>query len=231
MAYRTSFQDNTLFEFKDCQGTAKDPLKKEIYLLDVNAKHEETVMPYCRKCGSELPTEAKYCPVCGTPVSMEEAPAASTVPTVPAAPSTPPPVTSGIELADWGERFVAWLIDVIIVGIVVGILGLFSLIVGLALPGWPGWLPFFNFNLGGVLYFLYWMFMDGAYGQSFGKMVMRLKVTRIDGGKINMGAAAIESVGKAFLLPLDALIGWILYPKRRQRLFNYISETIVVKET
>ena len=73
--------------------------------------------------------------------------------------------------------------------------------------------------------------MDGAYGQSFGKMVMRLKVTRLDGSKIGMGAAALESIGKAFLLPLDVLLGWILYPKRRQRLFSYISETIVVKET
>jgi hypothetical protein len=41
----------------------------------------------------------------------------------------------------------------------------------------------------------------------------------------------LETVGKAFLLPLDVLLGWIFYPKRRQRLFNYISETIVVKET
>jgi hypothetical protein len=38
-------------------------------------------------------------------------------------------------------------------------------------------------------------------------------------------------VGKAFLLPLDLLLGWILYPRRRQRLFNHISETIVIKIT
>jgi len=75
------------------------------------------------------------------------------------------------------------------------------------------------------------MFMDGLYGQSFGKMAMRIKVTRLDGSQINMGAAALESVGKAFLLPLDCLLGWLLYPKRRQRIFNYISETIVVKVT
>jgi uncharacterized RDD family membrane protein YckC len=187
-------------------------------------------MPYCRKCGTELPEEAKYCPVCGTPVSTEEAPASPTMPTAPATPSAPP-VAAGLELAHWGERFVAWLIDVIIIGVVVLILGLFNLLAGLAVPGWPVWLPFFNLNLGGVLYFLYWMFLEGAYGQSFGKMAMRLKVTRLDGSKIGMGAAALESVGKAFLLPLDVLLGWIFYPKRRQRLFNYISETIVVKET
>ena len=73
--------------------------------------------------------------------------------------------------------------------------------------------------------------MDGTYGQSFGKMAMRLKVTRLDGGQIGMANAALESLGKAFLLPLDCLLGWILYPRRRQRLFNYISNTIVIKIT
>ena len=183
-------------------------------------------MHYCRKCGTELPEEAKYCPVCGTPVSKEEAPAAPTMATAPATP-TAPTVAAGLELAYWGERFVAWIIDVAIIIVIEIILGFF---VSLSWwSGWPFWIPFFNFN--GILFFLYWMFMDGSYGQSFGKMVMRLKVTRLDGGKIGMGAAALESVGKAFLLPLDVLLGWIFYPKRRQRLFNYISETIVVKET
>jgi uncharacterized RDD family membrane protein YckC len=184
-------------------------------------------MPYCKKCGTELPEGAKYCPVCGTPLTTEAAPAA---PVTQAAPEAQ--VASGLKLAFWGERFVAWLLDAIIIGIVVLILGLFSLVAGLTWwSGWPGWVPFFNFNVGGVIYFLYWMLMDGLYGQSFGKMIMRLKIKRVDGGQINMGAAALESLGKAFLLPLDCLLGWILYPKRRQRIFNYLSETIVVKET
>jgi len=180
-------------------------------------------MPYCKKCGKELPEEAKYCPVCGTAVTTEEAPAAPAAPVAAEA--------AGLKLAFWGERFVAWLLDVLIIGFVVGILGIFSLLVGVTWSGWPGWIPFFNFNLGGVIYFLYWMFMDGAYGQSFGKMVMRIKVTRLDGSQIGMGYAALESIGKAFLLPLDCLLGWLLYPKRRQRIFNYISETIVIKVT
>jgi uncharacterized RDD family membrane protein YckC len=85
--------------------------------------------------------------------------------------------------------------------------------------------------LGGVIYFLYWMFMDGSYGQSFGKMLMRIKVTRLNGSRIGIANTALESVGKAFLLPLDCLLGWILFPGRRQRIFNYLSETIVIKVT
>jgi uncharacterized RDD family membrane protein YckC len=173
-------------------------------------------MGYCAKCGNELPEGAKYCPVCGTAVSTEEASATPVT-----------PFASGLKLAFWGERFVAWLIEVVIIGVVVGILGLF---VSLSWwSGWPIWIPFFNVN--GIFLFLYWMLMDGAYGQSFGKMIMRIKVTRLDGSQIGMGTAALESVGKAFLLPLDCLLGWLLYPKRRQRIFNYISETVVVKVT
>jgi uncharacterized RDD family membrane protein YckC len=176
---------------------------------------EENVMPYCQKCGNELPEGAKYCPVCGTAVIAEAAPAAL--------------AASGLQLALWWERFVAWLIDAAIIGAVVGILGWVTSLSFTWWSGWPNWIPFFNFN--GVALFLYWLFMDGTYGQSFGKMVMRLKVTRLDGSQIGMGNAALESVGKAFLLPLDCLLGWILYPRRRQRIFNYISETIVIKIT
>lgn len=186
---------------------------------------EETAMPYCAKCGNELPEGAKYCPVCGTAVSME---------TVPAAPAMPvAPEFSGLKLAFWWERFAAWLIDSFIIWAVVGLLGLFNLLAGSPFTLWPdlSWMLLFNFNLSGVVYFLYWMLMDGAYGQSFGKMVMRIKITRLDGSQIGMGNAALESAGKAFLLPLDCILGWILYPRRRQRIFNYISNTIVIKIT
>jgi uncharacterized RDD family membrane protein YckC len=195
-------------------GTKKEDIPEH------DTVHVGKRMAQCKKCGNDLPLEAKFCPRCGTAVLSEEAPAAY-------------PRPADLRLAFWGERFVAWLIDVIIIGIIVGFLGFFTWFVTQSFTWWstwPGWLPFFNFNLGGLFYFLYWMFMDGAYGQSIGKMIMHLKITRLDGSRINMGNAAVESVGKAFLLPLDILLGWILFPRRRQRIFNYLSETVVVHE-
>jgi len=190
-------------------------------------------MAYCKKCGYEIPEGAGFCPRCGTAVVREEAPAAVAAP--PSAPVPPvEPVGGGLTLAWWGERFVAWLIDVVIISVVLGIIGILALLGSQPLtlvPGWPDWLPFFSFNLNGIVLFLYWILMDGVYGQSLGKMVMRIKVTRLDGLPINAWEALIESVGKAFLLPLDVLLGWILYPRRRQRLFNYISQTVVIKQT
>ena len=39
----------------------------------------------------------------------------------------------------------------------------------------------------------------------------------------------IGSFGKAFLLPLDVLLGWILTNESRQRIFNKLGDTIVIK--
>jgi uncharacterized RDD family membrane protein YckC len=180
-------------------------------------------MANCKNCGFELPEGAVYCPRCGAPVVKEEA-AVAAVPQ--------PMAPSGPVLAFWWERFLAWLIDVAIIGAIVYVINLFASLGGLTftlIPGWPDWLPFFSFNLNGLALFLYWMLMEGSSGQSFGKMVMRLRVVQTNGASVNMGNATVESVGKAFLLPLDLLIGWILYPRRRQRLFNYLSQTVVVK--
>ena len=164
----------------------------------------------CKKCGNELPEGAVYCPNCGTAVLAVEQP----------------------KLAYWGERFVAWLIDVVIIGAIVGLLKAFTLVAWPGFvwaPGVPTWIPFMDFGASNIVYFLYWMLSEGMYGQSIGKMIMRIKMTQMDGKIPNMGQAAIESIGKAFLLPIDVIVGWIFYSKRRQRLFNYLSNTIVVK--
>lgn len=167
-------------------------------------------MPQCKKCGAEISTDASYCPKCGTAV----------------APSVEP------RLAYWGERFVAWLIDIVILGAAIGIIRFF---VWATWPGYawtsglPGWIPFVDFGTSNLVYFLYWILMESIYNQSVGKMIMRIKVSRLDGKPPNAGQVAIESVGKAFLLPIDLILGWILYPRKRQRIFNYLSGTIVTK--
>ena len=185
-------------------------------------------MPFCKNCGYELPEGATYCPKCGTPVAIPEEPTTAVTPSQPSAEPT-------LKLAFWWERALAWLIDVAIIGAVTGLLRLIAFLLGLAFnptitPSWPDWVSFFiSFNLDGVFRFLYWTFMEGSRGQSFGKMVMRIKVVHVGGSPMNIGSAAVESLGKAFFLPLDLLIGWLLYSRKRQRIFNYVSQTVVVK--
>jgi uncharacterized RDD family membrane protein YckC len=133
---------------------------------------------------------------------------------------------NSLPLAAWTSRFWAWLIDVLLVGILWGIFrGVFAAPV--LSPDIHG--IGINFEAQGLLTFIYWTFLEGYRGQSLGKMVMNIAVTGPKGEKIGFVDAAIESFGKAFLLPLDCFIGWLAMRGQGQRIFNRISNTFVVR--
>ena len=168
------------------------------------------MVPYCKNCGEEVPSGSAYCAKCGSRVQAQ----------------------IGLVLATWGERALAYIIDTMLLGFV---------LVWFALPGlriiprvWGGdmmnWIPFVDFGFRNIIYFVYWFFMEQTYGQSLGKMAMRIEVTDIDGGRLDMNQTAIQALGKAFLLPLDIILGWIMYPSMQQRLFNNLSKTVVLKK-
>ena len=123
-------------------------------------------------------------------------------------------------LASWGERLVAFLIDSLLVGIVAGMFA------------WPlRWHdPFLNIGVNSVFLFLYWAYLEGTEGQSLGKRAMKIRVVDLHGEPIDISRSMYQAVGKAFLMPLDVIVGWLLYPDKQQRLFNHLSGTIVVKE-
>ena len=84
---------------------------------------------------------------------------------------------------------------------------------------------------------MYWTFFETVKGQSIGKMVLKLRTVEFSGrmnyqtaGKtVGVKSAAIQSFGKSFLLPIDLVLGWIFTNKYRQRIFNRLSNTVVVK--
>ena len=140
---------------------------------------------------------------------------------------TDEPERKTVHLASWDDRFLAWLIDVILVGAVLSVFGeaagAFSLFVGgLSLSA-----PFLGVN--GLGLWIYWTALEGYHEQSAGKMVMKIAVTDRRGEAIDYATAAIESFGKAFLLPLDVLIGWLFMEDEYVRLFNRLSSTVVVE--
>jgi RDD family len=61
----------------------------------------------------------------------------------------------------------------------------------------------------------YWTYFESITGQSIGKRLLHLRTTDLAGNSINVKTAAIESFGKAFLLPLDVLLGWIFTNDKR----------------
>jgi uncharacterized RDD family membrane protein YckC len=137
-----------------------------------------------------------------------------------------------IYLSKWRSRFWAWLVDIILVVLFLNIVrGVLEPVFSLPLIwdfGNKNW-GIFTIGFESIFFFAYWTIMEGFRGQSIGKMVMNLRVVNRDGTKITYTTSALESFGKAFLLPLDCLIGWLAMPGAKLRLFNRISNTIVIK--
>ena len=141
-----------------------------------------------------------------------------------------PSATGTLHLAPWMTRFWAWLIDVILIVLFLNIVrGILHPIVPINfLWDFWHWRPF-ELGFWSLFFFLYWTVGEGYKGQSLGKMVMNIRIVNRDGSRIHYGSAAIESFGKALLLPFDCLIGWFGMPGTKLRLFNRISNTIVIK--
>jgi uncharacterized RDD family membrane protein YckC len=127
-----------------------------------------------------------------------------------------------IVLSSWGDRFWAWLIDVLLICLI-----WYKIIIVLEVG---------VFTISGILLlssllFIYWTSLEGYRGQSVGKMFLKIAVTGPYGEQIRFRDSAAESFGKAFLLPVDVLMSLILFQRSRQRLFNKISNTIVINRT
>src|ERR1700693_3629421 len=87
----------------------------------------------------------------------------------------------------------------------------------------------FNYIISSLVFMAYWTYFESTSGQSISKKLLHLKTTDLDAKSIDVKTAVIESFGKAFLLPLDVILGWIFTNDRRQRIFNRASNTIVIK--
>ena len=89
--------------------------------------------------------------------------------------------------------------------------------------------PWPPYIISSLVFMAYWTYFESTTGQSIGKKLLHLKTTDLRGGNIVVKTAIIESFGKAFLLPVDIILGWIFTNNKRQRIFNRASGTIVVK--
>jgi uncharacterized RDD family membrane protein YckC len=142
-----------------------------------------------------------------------------------------------IVLARWSDRFLAWLIDFIL--ITIGITLVSALLFLFFLLLYPGSFDQFgkeqpfvnpsNFFVSSIVFFLYWFYFESTSGQSIGKRILNIKTTNLDGKVAKRKEVAIGSFGKSFLLIFDVLLGWIFTNDKRQRIFGRICNTIVIK--
>ena len=136
--------------------------------------------------------------------------------------------SSKIILAKWKDRFFAWLVDFVIISLISSSTFFLSFLYldynfenfitndGMYIPT-------------SVMFFSYWIILEYKTGQTIGKKMFNLKITNSQGEKPSLIGVVISSFGKSFILPIDMILGLIITNEKRQRIFNRIGNTIVIK--
>ena len=200
---------------------------------------------YCNRCGTQNSSLARFCANCGTPFTPDLQPP-GTVPAEitprPQGPATQPASTvpaTGIRYGGFWIRFVAVVIDAILIGIVIWP---FSLMVGviIGLTGSAVSMPGVGIHVvNGIVGFaisfcanwIYEAAMESSSKQAtIGKMVLGLRVTDLEGRRISFLRATGRHFAK-FISGMILLIGYIMagFTQRKQALHDMIAGTYVIR--
>ena len=150
------------------------------------------------------------------------------------------PTTLGTTTMDvhvTGRRILAIIVDGIIVGLPTGLiaamLGVVSSGAGEVSASLEGVAGLFAALISIVLYFGYYVLMEGYLGQTLGKMLLGIKVVKEDdGGVPGVKAAAIRTVLRIVDGIGSYLVGFIavLASHKNQRLGDMSAHTLVVRK-
>jgi uncharacterized RDD family membrane protein YckC len=136
--------------------------------------------------------------------------------------------SSKIILAKWKDRFFAWIVDFVIISIISTSIFFLSFLYlnhnfedfvtndGMYIPT-------------SIMFFSYWIILEYKTGQTIGKKMFNLKITNNFGEKPSLIGVILSSFGKSFILPIDIILGWILTNEKRQRIFNKLGNTLIIK--
>jgi len=198
-------------------------------------------LKFCPKCGVKLEEpDSIYCVSCGANLGTRKNAAETTsYETVPEKKAQQAKIASEtVDYGDFWPRLVALIIDGIIIGIIGSVLSLIIFVT---------WIPFNIFNpLGGgwwtvsfpfdwLIGFIYsWALETNNNGQTVGKMAMHLRtVDEHTFGQASSGHYAINNLLKpSGLLILDLILGFLKNsgdPKKRYRIMQNVSETVVIR--
>ena len=136
--------------------------------------------------------------------------------------------SSKIILAKWKDRFFAWVVDFVIISILSTSIFFLTFLYlnhnfedfvtndGMYIPT-------------SILFFSYWIILEYKTGQTIGKKMFNLKITNNFGEKPSLIGIILSSFGKSFILPIDIIFGWVLTNEKRQRIFNKLGNTLIIK--
>ena len=188
---------------------------------------------FCPTCGQEAAESASFCQYCGQPLKRA-APA-------PGADAAGKRRRAAAFYAGFWLRFVAFLIDEILVSIVVVgadavvgyILGInLGLRAGMSRRALFGHAFALKLPITALTHWLYWAGLESSvYQATLGKMALGLKVTDLNGAPISFARAT----GRYFAKFISAIILWIGFmmagwTARKQALHDIMAGTLVVKK-
>ena len=130
-----------------------------------------------------------------------------------------------------GRRFVAYLIDIIILGLVTAPFGTYRVENGTAsyrVVGAP-------FLLSLLVFIAYFTILEATLGATLGKLALGIRVLKADGTKLDWGASLVRNILRIvdaipYFIPylLGAILIWS--SPTRQRLGDRAASTIVVRK-
>ena len=130
------------------------------------------------------------------------------------------PVQAEMQYVGVGPRFLAVLIDSIIIGVVGAILGF----IFQNSPGLSG-------GVTGLLALAYFIVLEATQGATLGKMALGLRVTRTDGAPISWTESIIRNllriIDGLFVYLVGAILIWT--SPLKQRLGDRVAKTVVVR--
>lgn len=197
---------------------------------------------YCVKCGQQVPDDHRFCMRCGAQMGPAPMPAATPQPVTQAA--AWPVTAQPLRYAGFWRRFVAALIDGVLIGLLWFVLsGLYEFVAsrileattfstdGIAL-GRALWLVSAGRGvLAMLVVFLYFALPEATRrGASLGKMAMRLRVSRPDGDRTGIVRSALRTA----LKPISAaplMLGFLIagMNSRKQALHDLLSGSVVLR--
>ncbi len=129
------------------------------------------------------------------------------------------PAQAQIQYVGVGPRFLAILIDSIIIGVVAGILS--AIFRNSGLSG----------GVTGLLTLAYFIVLEATQGATLGKMALGLRVTRTDGAPISWTESIIRNllriIDGLFVYLIGAILIWT--SPLKQRLGDRVAKTVVVR--
>lgn len=206
---------------------------------------EQARPTYCINCGARLAPDARFCHVCGAQVAAIPQPiAAAPAPTQAASPlpatTWPDFAASGVPIAtegyaSFGERFVALVIDWIILGVFTWVVGIVLAFVVYAAGGSSeaasGVFGSIVFLLALLATWLYFAIQESSDRQAtVGKRAMKIVVTDEQGRRLSFARATGRSYAR-LLSGMFFLLGYVLaaFTARKQALHDLIAGTLVLR--